>query len=124
MANAGMTRSALLLAQPLAIADEDLVDWGPVPEPIGDPVSRTRGRLLHRDPDGSNETGLWVCTPGTWHCAVERAEFCHFLQGRCRYRADDGQVLDIGPGDTAFFPAGWRGTCEVTETVRKTYMIR
>ena len=115
---------AHLLKQAAAIPEGELVDWGPVPAPIGEPVSRTSGRLLHRDEDGSNETGVWVCTPGTWRCTVERDEFCHFLSGRCRYTADAGEVLEIEGGDAAFFPAGWSGTCVVSETVRKTYMIR
>lgn len=116
--------AAMLLKQPAAIAADELVDWGAAGEPIGSPVSRASGRLLHRAPDGSSETGIWVCTPGTWRCAVERDEFCHFLAGRCVYTAEDGERLAIEAGDAAFFPAGWRGTCEVLETVRKTYMIR
>ncbi len=115
---------AHLLKQAAAIPAAELVDWGPVAEPIGSPVSRTSGRLLHRDADGGNETGVWCCTPGRWRCIVTRDEFCHFLAGRCTYTADSGEVLEIAGGDAAFFPAGWSGTCEVRETVRKTYMIR
>ena len=119
-----MSGPAHLLADPASIPVGDLVEWGAVPTAIGEPVSHTRGRLLHRDADGANETGVWECTPGRWRCEVERDEFCHFLSGRSRYTADDGTVIDIGPGDAAFFPAGWKGECEVIETVRKTYMIR
>jgi len=115
---------AKLLKQAESIAGEDLVDWGPVAKPVGAEVSRTSGRLLHRDNDGANETGVWVCTPGVWRCEIERNEFCHFLAGRCVYTADTGERLEIEGGDAAFFPAGWSGTCEVRETVRKTYMIR
>jgi hypothetical protein len=46
------------------------------------------------------------------------------LTGRCVYTDDEGERLEIEGGDAAFFPAGWDGTCEVLETVRKTYMIR
>jgi uncharacterized cupin superfamily protein len=115
---------AKLLKRPAAVADGDLVDWGPVAAPLGEPVSRTSGHLLHRDADGANESGLWVCTPGRWRCEVSRDEFCHFLAGRCVYTDDEGERLEIEGGDTAFFPAGWSGTCEVLETVRKTYLIR
>ena len=115
---------AKLLKQPAGIAGDALVDWGPVAKPLGKAVSHTSGRLLHREQDGTNETGLWVCTPGTWRCEVERDEFCQFLAGRCIYTDDTGTRLEIAGGDAAFFPAGWSGTCEVLETVRKTYMIR
>jgi uncharacterized cupin superfamily protein len=115
--------SAVRLQRPAEIPEQDLVEWGPAGEPLSEPPSLTRGRLLHRDADGGNETGVWVCTPGRWRCVVERAEFCQFLAGRCVYTADSGERLEIGDGDAAFFPAGWSGTCEVLETVRKTYMI-
>ena len=114
---------AELLKRPAAMAAAELVDWGPVPAPLGTPVSHTSGRLLHRDADGANEAGVWVCTPGTWRCEVERNEVCQFLAGACVYTADDGRRLEIEGGDAAFFPAGWRGTCEVRETLRKTYRI-
>lgn len=119
-----MSEPALLLRHAAELAESELVDWGPVAEPLGEPVSRTSGRLLHRDAGGDNETGLWVCTPGRWRCAIERPEFCHFLAGRAVYAGDDGARLEVAGGDAAFFPAGWSGTCEVLETIRKTYMIR
>lgn len=115
---------AHLLKSAAAIPDGELLNWGPVPEPVGEPVSTTSGKLLHRDEDGNNETGVWVCTPGRWRCVIERDEFCHFLSGRSIYTADDGEVLSVEGGDAAFFPSGWSGECEVIETVRKTYMIR
>jgi len=104
-------------------AQEDLTDWGAVPTML-EGESRTSGILLHRNADGSSECGIWVCTPGTWACHVERDEFCHFLAGRCTYTGEDGQVIEVRPDTVAFFPADWRGTCKVVETVRKVYMIR
>ena len=115
---------AKLLKRPIDLPEDELTDWGPMPAPIGTPVSRPSGCLLSRDEDGANEIGLWVCTPGSWRCEVERDEFCQFLAGRCIYVEDGGERLEIEGGDAAYFPAGWRGTCEVLETVRKTYMIR
>ncbi len=101
----------------------ELADWGPVAEPL-EGRSMTSGRLLHKGTDGSNECGIWVCTPGLWRCEVTRDEFCHFLAGRCTYTHDSGEVIEISPGTIAFFPAGWSGTCRIRQTVRKVYMIR
>ncbi len=101
----------------------DLADWGPVSAPLGG-VSRTRGLLLHKGPGGAPEAGVWECTPGVWRCQVERDEFCHFLAGRSVYTHESGERTEIAAGDAAYFPAGWSGTCEVAETVRKVYMIR
>ncbi|MEX2649559.1 MAG: cupin domain-containing protein [Alphaproteobacteria bacterium] len=112
-----------LIENAKGLAGSALKDWGPVAQPIGEPVSRTRGLLLDRAPSGIPESGVWECTPGTWRCEVERAEFCHFLAGRCTYTHDDGEVIEIGAGATAWFPAGWRGRCTVALTVRKVYAI-
>ncbi|HEU4403459.1 MAG TPA: cupin domain-containing protein [Candidatus Polarisedimenticolia bacterium] len=100
----------------------DLTEWGPIATPLQG-ISRTRGILLHRAEGGVPEAGLWECTPGTWACHVTRDEFCHFLAGRCVYTDEAGGRTEIAGGDTAFFPAGWKGTCEVFATVRKVYMI-
>ncbi len=116
-----MARSAPTLRQASRIAE--LTDWGPVADPI-EGRSQTSGVLLHKGPEGIPEAGLWVCTPGTWRCEVDRDEFCHFLAGTCIYTHESGEVIEIGPDTAAFFPAGWKGTCRVEETVRKVYMIR
>lgn len=86
----------------------DLKDWGPIASPIrptpGDPISHTRGTLLHRDAGGYPEAGLWECTPGRWECRVTRDEFGHFLSGRCVYTDAAGERTEIRGGDAAFFP--------------------
>jgi len=110
-----------VLRHPAALAD--LRDWGPVPTMI-EGRSQTSGVLLHKGTNGESECGVWECTPGYWACHVTRDEFCHFLSGRCTYTHDSGEVVEIAPDTIAFFPAGWRGTCRVRETVRKVYMIR
>ena len=101
----------------------ELVDWGAIPTMI-EGRSETSGVLLYKGPDGSPESGIWVCTPGTWECHVTRDELCHFLQGRCTYTHESGEVIEIEPDTAAFFPEGWKGVCQVHETVRKVYMIR
>ena len=100
-----------ILHQPLTLTDAELKDWGPITTMI-EGESRTSGVLLHKGVNGENETGIWQCTPGFWRCEVTRDEFCHFMRGRCTYIADDGEVIE------------WSGTCLVTETIRKVYMIR
>lgn len=97
-------------------------DWGVIPTKI-DGESTTSGMLFHKGPNGENEAGIWICTPGYWNCHVTRDEFCHFLLGRCTYTHESGEVIEIVPGTAAFFPKGWKGTCRVHETVRKVYMI-
>ncbi len=103
--------------------DDDLDDWGPVPTMI-EGVSFTSGKVIHKGNDGSSETGIWICTPGYWACHVTADEFCHFILGRCTYKHESGDVIEVSPDTAAFFPSGWRGTCRIYETIRKVYMIR
>ena len=105
------------------LAQTDLVDWGVIPTMI-EGESRTSGKLLHKGPEGRSECGLWVCTPGKWECHVTRDEFCHFLEGRCTYVHESGEVIEIVPDTAAFFPQDWKGVCTVHETIKKVYMIR
>jgi uncharacterized cupin superfamily protein len=119
--NGWMPTRAQILCNPNEV--DDVIDWGIVPTMI-EGESRTSGVLLHKGPNGESETGLWICTPGTWECHVTRDEFCHFLEGRCTYTHESGEVIEIATETAAFFPAGWKGTCQVHETVRKVYMVR
>lgn len=113
-----------LFKQAAGLGSGELSDWGPVAEPIGATVSHTSGKLLVGGGGAFPEAGYWRCTPGAWRCVVERDEFCHFLEGACTYTADSGETIEISGGDTAWFPAGWRGRCEVRATVAKVYLIR
>lgn len=118
-----MVNTVALIENARGLDSGALKDWGPVASPIGTPVSQTRGTLLDRAASGLPESGVWECSPGTWRCEVDRAEFCHFLTGRATYTHDDGEVIAIALGTTAWFPAGWRGRCTVHETVRKVYIV-
>ncbi|RQO67151.1 cupin [Aquitalea sp. FJL05] len=93
----------------------------PVAMPLSLPHAATRVHAVER-PDGV-ETGVWECSPGRWRRQIMQAEFCHFIQGRCRFIPDDGEAIDIRAGDALFFPANSAGVWEVTETVRKSYVL-
>lgn len=108
---------------PVARGHEPLADWGPVDLPLGEPLSQTSGALLTGGSGNYPEAGYWRCTEGHWRCEITRPEFCHFLEGECTYRHDDGTVTNIAGGDTAWFPAGWKGECRVTRPVAKVYVI-
>lgn len=101
---------------------DDLVDWGSQPDMI-EGQSHSSGRLLFKGPNNSPETGVWVCTPGTWKLSIPRDEFCHFVAGRATYRSNSGEQIEVTPGTAVLFPAGWTGQCEVIETIRNIYML-
>ena len=121
MAHDGLSSSAPHIAAATTVGD--VADWGVVQTMI-EGESRTSGVVLHKGPNGESETGVWICTPGYWNCHVTADEFCHFLEGRCTYTHESGDVIEIEPDTAAFFPKDWKGTCRVHETIRKVYMIR
>ena len=103
------------------IPSSELDDWGPVPEPVSEMVSKLRGRIINENPDGS-EAGIWECTPGTWTRLVMDAEISSFVAGHALFHPDDGETIDIKAGDTVYFDNNSKGTWEVLETVRKAYL--
>ena len=103
-----------------AAAATDLEDWGPLAEATGEPM-QTTGKTLWAD--GDQEAGVWECTPGPSHWTLETNEAVYILSGRMTVTPDGGQPQDIGPGDAAVFPRGWRGNWQIHETIRKLYVL-
>jgi len=100
----------------------ELMAWGSIPDVLQG-RSRTGGKVLYKDKDKGTECGIWRCTPGKWRCEVDRNEFCHFLEGRCTYIHENGEVIEIDGDCIVFFRKGWKGVCHVTQEICKVYMI-
>jgi hypothetical protein len=98
----------------------ELEDWGPLEEATGDTM-QTRGKTIWSD--GDQEAGIWECTPGPSYWTLETHEAIHILAGRMTVTPDGGGPQDIGPGDSAVFPRGWRGDWQIHETIRKFYVL-
>lgn len=103
-----------------AAAAAELDDWGLLEEATGEPM-QTYGRYLWEG-DGQ-EIGVWECEPGPSYWKQEDNEFVHVLSGRMTVTPDGGEPLEIGAGDSAFFPAGWSGTWDIHQAVRKVFVI-
>jgi uncharacterized protein len=103
-----------------AAGTAELEDWGPLDEATGEPM-QTRGLDIWQD--GSQEIGVWECTPGPSYWKQQDHEFVHILAGRMTVTPDGGAPIEISAGDTAFFPRGWAGTWQIHETIRKVFVI-
>jgi len=93
----------------------------PVAVPLGEPLAMTASSSVERS-DGV-EAGIWECSPGRWRRQVREQEFCHFIAGRCTFTPDGGEPLQIEAGDALMLPANCTGIWDVTETVRKTFVL-
>ena len=101
-------------------ADVELEDWVPLEEATGAPMA-THG--LEMWVDGDKSAGIWQCTPGPSYWVQEENEVIYLLSGRMTVTQDGGEPADVGTGDIAVFPTGWKGTWDIHETVRKVYSI-
>lgn len=75
------------------------------------------------DNDGI-KTGIWECTPGGW--PIENRQDCevaHILKGKATITDASGAKQELSAGSVIVLPKGWTGRWDVTETVRKVYVI-
>lgn len=68
--------------------------------------------------------GVWECTPGGWP-VVDRAntEVASILSGKATITDANGLKRELVAGSIVTLPKGWSGRWDVTETVRKVYVI-
>ncbi|WP_164512833.1 cupin domain-containing protein [Leucobacter chromiireducens] len=100
---------------------------GPLGAPLGIPVSGEPQTWLEEftsDAERGIHTGFWRCDPGLseWDF-VEMGEVIHVLAGRLVATERGGEPVELGPGDVASFPRGWRGTWEILEPLEKFYVM-
>jgi uncharacterized protein len=68
-------------------------------------------------------TGIWESTPGKVQVDYVEWEFCHFIEGKAILTNEAGKKWTLKKGDGFIIPAGFRGTWETVEKVRKHYVI-
>jgi len=103
-----------------------LKDWGPVADHDSRGQSVTgRHSCCIRGRAGRRETGnLDLHAPAIGIAMSRATSIATSSPGAAPTTHESGEVIEIEPDTVAFFPEGWKGTCRVSETVRKVYMIR
>lgn len=74
--------------------------------------------------DGLLSSGIWTATPATWRMDYGLWEYCHILEGRCIITPENEAPKMFEAGDTFICEPGLRGTWQVTESLRKHFVIR
>ena len=113
--------SITILRQPAQLAD--LQAQEPVAIPLTQPPSKTWGRAVEVAGAGNNRCGIWECSPGRFERQLASAETMHILTGSGSFTPTDGERMEFKAGDTLFFPAHTTGVWELTETLRKLYVV-
>ena len=56
-----------------------------------------------------------------WH--YDTAETCYLIKGQVEVTTTDGQAVHFGAGDLVHFPAGLSCTWDISEPVKKHYLL-
>lgn len=98
-------------------------DQGTPARPLSQPPCKLSGIDVPLPGAEGHGTGVWQCEPGRFERQLAQAEVMHILAGACRFTPTDGRPIDIRAGDTLFFPAHTTGVWDVTETLRKVFVV-
>ncbi|MDR3080036.1 MAG: cupin domain-containing protein [Streptomyces sp.] len=108
------------------LADAVSAELPPVtPKPTSTTGQQETTRTRGQSPDRLVEVGVWECDPG--HCTATRDgydEVCQVLTGSATVHTEGGEAVELCPGSTLTMPAGWRGTWQIHDTLRKVYVLR
>ena len=85
----------------------------------GDP--QASGAVLSKSDDARKVRGIWSCTPGKFRWNWTYDETVFMLSGRATVALSGGRVVELEPGDMAFFSSGEESVWTIHETLRKSF---
>lgn len=77
----------------------------------------------YTDPTEQFFAGIWQSSVGAKTVNYTEEEVCVILEGRVRLTDLNGNAKEFGAGSTFALPAGFKGTWETLEPVKKVYVI-
>ena len=77
----------------------------------------------YTDPTEQFFAGIWQSSVGAKSVSYTEAEVCVMVEGRVRLTDLSGNAKEFGAGSTFVLPAGFKGTWETLEAVKKIYVI-
>ena len=77
----------------------------------------------YTDPTEQFFAGIWQSSVGAKTVSYTEEEVCIILEGRVRLTDLVGNAKEFGAGSTFVLPAGFKGTWETLEAVKKIYVI-
>jgi uncharacterized cupin superfamily protein len=83
----------------------------------------TKTQNHYTDPTEQFFAGIWQSDKGAMTINYTEEELCTILEGRVRLIDLSGNAKEFGAGSTFVLPAGFKGTWETLEPVKKIYVI-
>ena len=100
-----------------------------VEEGAADPAKLLKGKYKTKTwnhftgEDSRLYCGIWESTPGKVPVDYVEGEFCQLIAGKAVLTNDKGRKWTLKAGDAFIITAGFKGTWETVEKVRKHYVI-
>lgn len=77
----------------------------------------------YTDPSEQFFAGIWSSSVGAKSVNYTEEEVCVILEGRVRLTDLSGNAKEFGEGSIFTIPAGFKGTWETLEAIKKIYVI-
>ncbi len=87
----------------------------------GNPVTTTHNYFT--DATGRFFSGIWESTPGKWSIDYSENELCYLIEGKARLTDAEGHAETFAAGSAFIIPAGFKGSWETLEKLKKYYAI-
>ncbi len=87
----------------------------------GNPVTTTHNYFTYAT--GCFFSGIWESTPGKWSIDYSENELCYLIEGKARLTDAEGHAETFAAGSAFIIPAGFKGSWETLEKLKKYYAI-
>lgn len=84
---------------------------------------KTETQNHYTDPTEQFFAGFWSSSIGAKSVNYTEEEVCVILEGRVRLTDLNGNAKEFGAGSTFVLPAGFKGTWETLQPIKKIYVI-
>lgn len=109
----------------ISVADAELTPFDLGSAEIQQGPLDARGHVLYeRDENGSRlVVGIFACRPGKLTNLLHTTETIYVLEGQVTIEFESGDKVDLGPGDTAVFPAGNVATWTFRSPFKEVFVL-
>lgn len=95
----------------------------PVATPLDGDIETWTNEMFAYAGQGSS-VGFWKASVGRSRWVFEDYnEVIYIVEGRLRVTQEGSESVELGPGDVAIFPLGWKGEWDVFEELKKFYVV-
>ena len=105
----------------LGTVPHELITTGIAGHAVNEICTQTQNH--YTDPTEQFFAGIWHSSVGAKSVTYTEEEVCVILEGRVRLTDLQGNAKEFGAGSTFVLPAGFKGTWETLEAVKKIYVI-